>query len=322
MTANLQSTVERLSPLWRPRPGILLALLTFTAVVQLAVPVSMIVSREATLERGTTYRFKTQPVDPYDAFRGRYVQLGFVDTAARIPEGVDVKARQWIYVPLEVDDEGFARLGPVAASRPDSDHLRVRTRSVNGTTAKVILPFDRYYMEEHSAPEAERLYRRGGPRPAWVTVAVRRGRAVIEELYVDGMPVTDRLELGVRQPLLGAWISTGGKSELARIELAPDGSALCTFGPLERFRPVEEQAAVVVSKVEYRYDSESTPKRLTLGPFDDGPYQGRSLFAVIELDGNDRFHMSWQDGDPSADPESVISGFLGENRETFERASF
>lgn len=56
---------------WTPR------LLVLLCVIQLAVPAFMIVRREHALSMGRAFKFRTAPVDPYDAYRGRYVALNF-----------------------------------------------------------------------------------------------------------------------------------------------------------------------------------------------------------------------------------------------------
>ena len=62
-------------------------------------------------------------------------------------------------------------------------------------TVTLQLPFDRYYMKESRAPEAERSYnRRAQGEKAWVTVRIREGHAVLEELYIDGLPIREYLE--------------------------------------------------------------------------------------------------------------------------------
>ena len=53
--------------------------------VQIAVPVYMIVNREKTLVLGKQFKFHTVPVDPYDAFRGRYVALAVQQDSAPVP---------------------------------------------------------------------------------------------------------------------------------------------------------------------------------------------------------------------------------------------
>ena len=53
------------------------------------------------------------------------------------------------------------------------------------------MPFNRYYMDEDLAPEAERAVWGGprGRREASVTVRVRNGVGVLEELYIDEVPI-------------------------------------------------------------------------------------------------------------------------------------
>jgi len=48
-------------------------------------------------------------------------------------------------------------------------------------------------MPEELAKEVDRSLWRRGQRPAWVTVRVRAGAAVVEDLYVDGRPIREWL---------------------------------------------------------------------------------------------------------------------------------
>ncbi len=51
-------------------------------------------------------------------------------------------------------------------------------------------------MGEHLAPEAERAYREhsiGASGDAYVTVRVRDGHAVVEQLYIGGKPAAEFL---------------------------------------------------------------------------------------------------------------------------------
>jgi uncharacterized membrane-anchored protein len=56
-----------------------LVLFIIFASLTLTAPLSRIWKYESALRRGKLHRFRTQPVDPYDAFRGRYVTLSFRD---------------------------------------------------------------------------------------------------------------------------------------------------------------------------------------------------------------------------------------------------
>lgn len=52
----------------------LLSVFILVAIVQLYVPAKMILDREDILDTGKEYKFKTEPIDPNDPFRG--IELG------------------------------------------------------------------------------------------------------------------------------------------------------------------------------------------------------------------------------------------------------
>jgi GDYXXLXY motif protein len=184
-----------------------LAALVVVALLQLGVPAQMIVARERTLREGTAWRFRTAPVDPADAFRGNYLALRFDAESAPVPPGFTVERGERVIVPLLRDAEGFAQLGPVRREPPaGGDWLRLRvgwvekdapaTGTSTSTRAHVELPFDRFYLDEGLAPRADAKFaalgaQRGGsaPLPAWAVVRVRAGRAVLEDVLIDGRSV-------------------------------------------------------------------------------------------------------------------------------------
>lgn len=185
---------------------LLLLALVAVCAAQWAVPVYLVQRGQTTLAQGTQYRFRTAPIDPVDPFRGRYVVLDFEAARLALRNGADAfEAGRRVYAPIVVGDDGFATLGAPAAAAPASgDYLEVEVQWVNAGEIGLRLPFDRYYMDEHAAPEAERRYWEASrprgttdaedPRkPAFVTVRVRNGYAVLEELYIDGKPVRELL---------------------------------------------------------------------------------------------------------------------------------
>jgi uncharacterized membrane-anchored protein len=163
--------------------------------IQLAVPGWMLIGREATLRIGTPYKFETAPVDPVDAFRGRYVALRVNETtASSVEEGVKPVRGQKIYVTVETKPDGYAKLGQVSLKPPaKGDYIRAKS-GYGGNNVE--LPLDRFYMNEKMAPKAERAYidnSRAGNRNAYILVKVRDGDAVIEDLFMDGKPVVQYL---------------------------------------------------------------------------------------------------------------------------------
>jgi len=180
----------------------LILLFCLVSAIQIWVPLSMIARREATLNKGTAYKFRTRPVDPYDAFRGRYVALSFESDLA-IATNVNRFTRgETVYVAVEVATNGYAKLGIATYLRPhDVDYIRTKVngwRSVSNTV-RVELPFDRFYMNEELAPEAEVQFRRTNQREqrkAYALVRIRSGMAVIEDLYIEDRPILEFLESG------------------------------------------------------------------------------------------------------------------------------
>jgi uncharacterized membrane-anchored protein len=179
--------------------SLVLSAFVVVAIVQLLAPASMIIQREMTLRHGQAYKFRTAPVDPYDAFRGRYVWLAYEQNHARW-YGVNPGLRGSAYAQIQEGNDGFAVINLVAMSPPKAgDYVKVDRLYPDWRTNSVVhfdLPFDRYYMEETAAPKAERAYwehnRRGQTNHnTYAVVRIKDGNAVLENLYVDGRPIAE-----------------------------------------------------------------------------------------------------------------------------------
>jgi uncharacterized membrane-anchored protein len=172
--------------------------LAFAVVVvaQLAVPAAMILSHERTLKEGQVFKFKTRPVDPADAFRGRYVWLSLEPNAVKLPD-----ANQWRYgrkafAVLGTDSNGFAIITRLERTLPaDKPAVRVRTMWADVKKGEVHIDWpglDRYYMAESKAPAAETAYRKHSDRTnqaCHVTVRIRGAQAAIENLFIEDRPI-------------------------------------------------------------------------------------------------------------------------------------
>ena len=179
------------------RSKMLLGLFIVVAIVQVAVPAGIIWRYEYTLRTGEAYRFRTAPVDPYDAFRGRYVALRFASVTVPLQAAQPVTYGQEVYAILEYGADGFAQFAKATTVLPEhQDYLLLEVQGQDTTqkTVTVTLPFDRFYMEETIAPQAEQVYRehtRRGQQDASVIVRVRDGRGVIENVYIGDTPLAD-----------------------------------------------------------------------------------------------------------------------------------
>lgn len=182
------------------------------AVAQLAAPTAMIHKRTTTLEQGTQYKFRTGAIDPADPFLGRYVALNL--EAARISLSKPTQGDAYVggqpgYAAIIIGDDGYARLGlPLTKPPATGDHLKTRVLWKTAEELFLHLPFDRYYMEESLAPEAEQAYFRamtarrvaeesGVPateqQEIFITVRMHKGFGVLEELYIDNVPIREHL---------------------------------------------------------------------------------------------------------------------------------
>ncbi|MCX7818082.1 MAG: GDYXXLXY domain-containing protein [Kiritimatiellae bacterium] len=174
----------------RWRRGVFLA----ASALQIAVPLVQIVRYEQVLRHGHVYRFRCEPVDPADVFRGRYVRIQI--PAATVTQSWDraPTPRGWVAASLEIGPDGLAHFGRLGRWPPATgDWLKVRWSPGPDHTGRVIPPFDRLYLPERVAPEVEAEYARTAlsatNRPPVVVVRVRGGRGVIEDLELGGVPV-------------------------------------------------------------------------------------------------------------------------------------
>ena len=176
------------------------------AAVQLAVPASMIWSREQTLQQGTAFKFRTGAVDPYDIFRGRYVTLRFEERTAPWRDTTPPRSGLTVYATIAEGADGFARFSGATTARPaEGAYLKMRVwrPQAGQQTVQLDVPFDRYYLEESLAPAAEAAYRRhsrGEKRNAYVVLRVRAGQGVLEELYVAGQPILEAIAADAEDP--------------------------------------------------------------------------------------------------------------------------
>lgn len=178
------------------------------ALIQIAIPLSMISSLEAVVLKGSAYKFRTAPVDPYDPFRGKYVSLRFdmreycSAIHPALPEKGDIA-----YILLSTDSAGFASIAGIQTYMPQTEgedwlEVAVDFRYIHDDSTSacfgIDLPFDRFYMEEKKAPAAERAYwdaNASDSLDCWAMVKVRDGEGVIENLYINELPINKWVEL-------------------------------------------------------------------------------------------------------------------------------
>lgn len=165
------------------------------AILQITVPLYMIWQWENVLSGGREYYWRTAPVDPYDALRGKYVHLSFTEIKGVIADGVSLEYGQGAYAKIEVDEGGYAYISQVSTGKPtEGEYLKVKIEYVKDNMAYVQLPFTRFYMREDLASLAERAYRESRGKNGAVAVRIKDGLGVVEELYIGDKTITEYLQ--------------------------------------------------------------------------------------------------------------------------------
>jgi uncharacterized membrane-anchored protein len=167
----------------------------FVALLQLSVPALMAWGRIQTLAHGRVWKFKTAPVDPEDAVRGRYVRLRFLAEDFTQPD--KFAANDTVYAVLKETADGFAEIDHTSTTPISGDNVvKVEPGGNWDGMQHIVIPFTQFWITEKSAPAAEKAYRENsqrGKENAYVTVRVRDGDAALEQLYIDNQPLTEYL---------------------------------------------------------------------------------------------------------------------------------
>jgi len=175
----------------------LLLLFIIVALIQLAIPFKMILNEEMVITEGTPYKFKVAPVDPNDPFRGKYIALRFQETTYTVNNEEDWERNQTIYVVLTTDANGFMKIKKILAEKPNHtpDYIKADISYISNNKLHLKYPFDRYYMEESKAYEAEQYYneslRDTMPHETYALVYVKDAKAVLQDVLIDDVSIKD-----------------------------------------------------------------------------------------------------------------------------------
>lgn len=171
-----------------------------TALAQLIIPAQMVFENEMAYTSGTEYKFKTEPVDPNDPFRGKYINLNFEADEIAMPEG------EWGYgdkgyVVLGKDRQGFAKIDKLLRDEPsEGNYIPVEANYNYNGKVRITYPFSRFYMEESKAYDAETAYREYSrdttKLPAYAVVSVRGNVAVVKDVIINGQRIQDYVAKG------------------------------------------------------------------------------------------------------------------------------
>jgi uncharacterized membrane-anchored protein len=179
-------------------------------VAQLWVPAQMISEHEDVAANGKVLKFKTAPIDPYDAFRGKYIILNFREDKGKITQGTKkLNYGDAIFVTFK-DSSGYALVESVLADEPkgnpvyvkakvdyiDNNFIFFNSKKEKNTAQSIHIdyPFERYYMNEAKAPKAETAYNRtnrDAKNNVYAEIAIKNGVGVVKDVIIENVSIKD-----------------------------------------------------------------------------------------------------------------------------------
>ncbi len=172
----------------------------FFVCVQLAIPLFTIWEQHNIVKTGTLFLFKTEPIDPTDPFRGKYIRLQYTENLFPVKNTDEWRGITDAYAVIEPDAEGFAKVTAVEKTKPPASlhfvqvevYLRDYGEYADTPSLRITYPFTRFYMEESKAEPAEQLF--STEKSCYAAVYVKNGKAVLHNVYIDGVPIADLVE--------------------------------------------------------------------------------------------------------------------------------
>jgi|AntDeeMinimDraft_5_1070356.scaffolds.fasta_scaffold00255_9 uncharacterized membrane-anchored protein len=174
------------------------SLFIVVALVQLYIPAQMVWHQQDLLNNGTEFQFEIAPIDPLDPFRGKYIRLNYKENSVRVLNTSNWERSQDVCVMLKKDNtNGFAKIKSVSKNRPETkqNYIRAKVGYINyrdSTTLNIDYPFERYYMEESLAGDAERMtwgISGDSTQTAAAVMRIKKGEAALKTVLVNGEPI-------------------------------------------------------------------------------------------------------------------------------------
>lgn len=158
-------------------------------LILFAIPIYTIGTNDTTLKDGTEYLFKVEAFDPYDMFRGNYLNIRFKeDTVIGSSFELQNNNGRECYVTIGVGLDGFAYFRSISSTEPKNTSNYYKTTGYYKKYAGqyIIDTPTRYYMNENKSLKAEQIYEENIDN-TYVKVRVKNGKMVIVGVYVNNV---------------------------------------------------------------------------------------------------------------------------------------
>ena len=187
-------------------------------IAQWAVPLASIRMHEEVIERGTQIRLAVTAPAPYDPLRGRYLRLRPVEIEVALdPAIASLKSGRKVWAQLEKGFDGLHHPRKITEQKPDhgdyvplttlgAPHAKIGPSGVvqpdaNASKVRVEWPFDRFFVNEKIAPEADVWLRENSREKKTVVAELRvlNGESVLTNLEFDGLSFREVLKKSVQK---------------------------------------------------------------------------------------------------------------------------
>ncbi len=176
------------------------ALFAAFACIQLSVPLFSVWEQHDIVKSGELYLFKTEPIDPTDPFRGKYIRLNYTEDSFPVKNREEWQDVKNAYAVISADEDGFAKISSVEKEPPSdvNNYVAVEVfiawrrdekKKSDYCVLKILYPFERFYMEESKAAPAEQLF--SDNKTCYAAVYLKNGKAVLHNVYIDGVPIAE-----------------------------------------------------------------------------------------------------------------------------------
>jgi uncharacterized membrane-anchored protein len=146
----------------------------------LVVVFSFILYNQWPLMTGDKIVLATQPVDPFDPFRGQYMTINY--EISRISDVEGFEEGNPIYISLKEDEQGIWRKDDVSKSKPQrGDFIKGEVISIHGNSVRIEYGIEQFFFERHAQLPTRNI-------TVEVSVA-SSGRAKLSQMLHNGEPI-------------------------------------------------------------------------------------------------------------------------------------
>lgn len=177
---------------------IIMSLFLVVVIFQLMTPVKMIYNQENVLKLGKSYKFLTQPLDPNDPFRGKFIRMNYEISTYKTKDSVWNRGQE-IYVYLK-DSLGYAKLDTITKEKLNISQDYIKAKVGWYKKYSKVLDFnlinERFYMEEFKAKPAENLVRQvqrnnNKNSSTYALIYIKDGTSVLKNVFINEIPIKD-----------------------------------------------------------------------------------------------------------------------------------